>query len=121
MNDLRKAGDFPNKAVVEYATIKVEIPHRLIPTNLRQEFYENEDLVKGLYVSPTGRLTYKTLYLASEALAQKFAAKLADIFKDRPYRDHYKLAVTVERTTKTVTATNGKIKHSALVANNLVE
>ena len=25
MGDLRKAGDFPNRAVVEYATIKVEV------------------------------------------------------------------------------------------------
>ncbi|MEO8644941.1 hypothetical protein [Pseudomonas sp.] len=119
MNDLRKAGDFPNKAVVEYATVKVEMPHRLIPINLRNEFYEDEDLVKGLYVSPTGRLTYKTLYLDSEALAHRFASKLVDIFKSRPYRDHYKLAVTVECTTMTVTATKGKIKHSASVANHL--
>lgn len=121
MSELLKAGHLPNKAVVEYATIKVQIPHRLIPANLRQAFYESEDLVKGLYVSPTGRLTYKTLYLESEALAQKFAAKLTDVFKDRPYRDHYKLVVSVERTTKTVTATTGKIKHSALVANNLAQ
>lgn len=120
MSDLRTTGDLPSKTVVEYATIKVEIPHRLIPANLRQEFYESEDIVKGLYVSPTGRLTYKTLYLESEALAHKFAAQLAVIFRGRPYRDHYKLSVSVERTTKVVTATNGTIHHSAVVANNLI-
>lgn len=119
MSVLRKAGDFPNKAVVEYATVKVEIPHRLVPSNLRNEHYEDEDLVKGLFVSPTGRLSYKTLYLDSNELAEKFAERLADLFKSRPYRDHYKLAVSVERTTMTVTATKGKIKHSDQVASYL--
>lgn len=37
MSARRKAGDFPNKSVVEYATIKIEIPHRLVPINLRNE------------------------------------------------------------------------------------
>ncbi|RMT48303.1 hypothetical protein ALP47_200117 [Pseudomonas savastanoi] len=54
-----KAGDFPNKSVVEYATIKVEIPHRLVPINLRNEHYEDADLVKGLSVSPIWRLSTK--------------------------------------------------------------
>ncbi|EKG35777.1 hypothetical protein [Pseudomonas syringae] len=119
MSALRKAGDFPNKSVVEYATIYVEIPHRLVPINLRNEHYEDEDLVKGLSVSPTGRLSYKTLYLDSKELAEKLAERLADLFKNRPYRDHYKLAVSVERTTMTVTATKSKIKHSAQVASYL--
>lgn len=119
MSAVRNAGDFPNKSVVEYATIKVEIPQRLVPVNLRHEFYEDEDLVKGLSVSSTGRLSYKTLYLDSQELAQKFADSLVELFKNRPYRDHYKLAVSVERTTMTVTATKGKIKHSAQVASYL--
>lgn len=119
MSAVRKAGDFPNKSVVEYATIKVEIPHRLIPVNLRHKFYEDEDIVEGLSVSPTGRLSYKTLYLDSKELAQKFAERLVDLFKHRSYRDHYILAVSVERTTMTVTATKGKIKHSAQVASYL--
>ncbi|KOP59950.1 hypothetical protein OX90_08625 [Pseudomonas coronafaciens pv. porri] len=119
MSALRKAGDFPNKSVVEYATIKVEIPHRLVPINLRNEHYEDADLVKGLSVSPTGRLSYKTLYLDSKELAEKLAERLTDLFKNRPYRDHYKLAVSVERTTMTVTATKGKIKHSDQVASYL--
>jgi hypothetical protein len=119
MTALRKAGDFPNKAVVEYATVQVEIPHRLIPVNLRNEFYEDDDLVKDIFVSPAGRLSYKTLYLDSEALAQQFAASLVELFKNRSYSNHYKMAVTVERTTMTVTATKGKIKHSALVTSYL--
>lgn len=119
MSALRKAGDFPNKSVVEYATIKVEIPHRLVPINLRNEHYEDADLVKGLSVSPTGRLSYKTLYLDSKELAEKLAERLTDLFKNRPYRDYYKLAVSVERTTMTVTATKGKIKHSDQVASYL--
>jgi hypothetical protein len=120
MTALRKAGDFPNTAIVEYATVQVEIPHKLIPVNLRNEFYEDDDPVKDLFVSPTGRLSYKRLYLDSEILAQQFAASLVELFKNRPYRDHYKMAVTVERTTMTVTATKGKIKHSALVASYLL-
>ncbi|MBW5414808.1 MULTISPECIES: hypothetical protein [unclassified Pseudomonas] len=119
MGDLRKAGDFPNRAVVEYATIKVEALHKFIPKNLQQEGYEDEDIVKGLYVSPSGRLTYKILYLDSEVLAQSFATKLVDVFRNRPYSENYTLEVSVERTTKTVTATEGKIKHSALVASYL--
>ncbi|RMV90754.1 hypothetical protein [Pseudomonas coronafaciens] len=119
MSALRKAGDFPNKSVVEYATIKVEIPHRLVPINLRNEHYEDEDLVQGLSVSPTGRLSYKTLYLDSKELAEKLAERLADLFKNRPYRDHYKLAVSVECSTMTATATKGKIKHSYQVASYL--
>ncbi|MDU8358422.1 hypothetical protein [Pseudomonas syringae group sp. J309-1] len=114
MSALRKAGDFPNKSVVEYATIKVEIPHRLVPINLRNEHYEDEDLVKDLSVSPTGRLSYKTLYLDSKDLAEQLAERLADLFKSRPYRDHYSLAVSVERTTMTVTATKVSVRASPL-------
>lgn len=44
MNVLRKAEDLPNKSVVEYATVKVEIPHRLVPSNLRNEHYETKTL-----------------------------------------------------------------------------
>lgn len=121
MTVLRKAGEFPNRSVVEYATITVEIPHRLVPANLRQEFYEDEDIVKGLFASPNGRLSYKTLYLDSVELAERLAERLAELFKNRPYRHHYKLVVSVERTTKTATATKGKIKHSEQANTFLVE
>lgn len=33
---LRSAGDFPNKSAMEYETIRVEIPHRLVPSSLLQ-------------------------------------------------------------------------------------
>ena len=113
---MRKAGDFANNRIVEYATIKVEIPHMLIPKNLQGDHYEDQDIVQGLYVSPTGRLTYKTLYLDNEALAHRFVQRLQWLFKSRPYHDNYKLFVSVEKTTMTVTATKGKAKHSAIVA-----
>ncbi|CZT26078.1 hypothetical protein [Pseudomonas cerasi] len=113
MTMLRKAGDFPNRSVVEFSTVKVKIAHRLIPINLRNEHYEDEDIVKGLSVSLIRRLSFKTLYLDSEELAQAFAGKLADLFKNRPYRGHYQLVVSVEQTMMTVTANKGKIKHSA--------
>ncbi|MEH6486109.1 MULTISPECIES: hypothetical protein [Pseudomonas] len=119
MSELRKAGDFPNKSVVEYATVRVEVPHRLVPANLQDQHYGDNEIVQGLYASPRGRLTYKTLYLDSEELAERFVEKLHLIFKERAYSGHYKLKLSVETTTKTTTATNSKIKHSALVAEHL--
>lgn len=53
---LRNAGDFKNKSVVEYATIRVELLHRLVPSNLQDGHYRNDDIVKGLYATPTGPL-----------------------------------------------------------------
>lgn len=119
MSELRKAGDFPNKSVVEYATVKIEVPHRLVPANLQNQHYGDNEIVQGLYASPSGRLTYKTLYLDSVELAQCFVEKLQQTFKKRVYNGHYKLIMSVETTTKTTTATNAKIKHSALVAEHL--
>jgi hypothetical protein len=116
---LRSAGDFPNKSAVEYATIRVEIPHRLIPSNLRNPHYRDEDIVVGLYASPTGRLSYKTLYLDSIELAERFAAHLHQVFQSRPYASEYALKVEVITTTQKVTATKGKAKHSAAVAEML--
>ena len=66
---LRIAGDFPSKSVVEYATVRVEIPHRLVPSNLRNPYYRDEAIFVGLYASPAGRLSYKTLYLDNIELA----------------------------------------------------
>jgi hypothetical protein len=116
MKLLRQAGEFSNKASVEFATIKVEIPHRLIPSNMTNPFYSDDDTVQGLYVTPTGRLTYKTLYLNSVELAERFTEHLHKIFAVRPYSSEYRLVMTVQTTTMTVTATKGKAKHSALVA-----
>lgn len=116
---LRSAGDFPNKSVVEYATIWVEIPHRLIPSNFRSPHYQDEDIVAGLYTSPTGRLSYRPLYLDSIELAEHFAAHLHQFFQNRPYANEYALKVEVVTTTQKVTATKGKAKHSAAVAETL--
>jgi hypothetical protein len=112
---LRSAGDFKNKATVEYATVLVEIPSRLAPANMHNPHYEGDDIVKGLYASPTGRLTFQALYLDSVELAEKFATYLTRLFKNRPYRKDFAIKVEVITTTQTVTATKGKLKHSALV------
>jgi hypothetical protein len=82
---LRDAGDFKNKSVVEYATLRVEMPSRLVPSNLRDGHYGDDDIVKGLYSTPTGRLSYKTLYLDSRELAEQFAEHLTRLFQSRLY------------------------------------
>lgn len=112
---LRNAGDFKNKSVVEYATIRVEMPSRLVPLNLRDGHYRDDDVVKGLYSTPTGRLSYKTLYLDSRELAEQFAEYLTRLFRSRIYSDDFEIKLEVLTTTQTVTATKGKIKHSAIV------
>ncbi|MFI8382997.1 hypothetical protein [Pseudomonas sp. NPDC079086] len=119
MKLLREAGDFPNKSVVEYATIKVEIPHKLIPSNMINPHYEDDDIVQGLYPSTTGRLSYKTLYLNSAELAENYMEYLHSLFKGRPYANSYNLKVEVKTTTEKVTATKGKAKHSAQVKETL--
>ena len=116
MKLLREAGDFPNKSSVEYATIKVEIAHKLIPSNLKNPHYNDDDIVQGLYVSPTGRLTYKTLYLNSTDLAEQFINFLHATFKNRSYKNNYSLKLEVKTTTQKVTATKGKAKHSSQVS-----
>ncbi|MDH4555750.1 hypothetical protein E8F11_11300 [Pseudomonas sp. BN417] len=115
MQLLREVGDFPNKSVVEYATIRAEIPHRLVPSNLQNPHYRDDDIVQGLYVSPVGRLSYKTLYLNSGELAEQFIVYLCSVFKNRPYAKDYRLKLEVITTTQKVTATKGKLKHSAQV------
>ena len=105
---------------MEYATIRVEIPHRLVPSNLQNPHYRDEDIVAGLYASPTGRLSYKTLYLDSVELAERFVAYLNQAFQNRPYANAFTLKVEVITTTQKVTATKGKVKHSAAVAETLL-
>lgn len=120
MKLLREAGDFPNKSTVEYATIKVEIPHKLIPSNMTNPHYRDDDIVQGLYPSPTGRLSYKTLYLNSIELAESFAEHLRSLFKKRPYASSYNLKIEISTTTAKVTATKSKAKHSAQVNETLI-
>jgi len=116
---MRSAGDFKNKSAVEYATVKVEIPSRLAPANMQDPQYEPDDTIQSVYASPTGRLTFKTLYLDSVELAEQFVAHLTHQFKNRPYRNEFAIKIEVVTTTQTVTATNGKLKHSALVRQTL--
>lgn len=117
---LRSAGDFPNKSAVEYATIRVEIPNRLVPSNLQNPHYRDEDIVAGLYATPTGRISYKTLYLDSVELAERFVTHLNQAFQNRPYANAFTLKVEVITTTQKVTATKGKVQHSASVAETLL-
>ncbi|MEB0008357.1 hypothetical protein QN412_13980 [Pseudomonas sp. RTB3] len=112
---LRNAGEFSNNRAVEYATVKVELPHHWLPSNLKSEHYCDEDIVRGLYPSPGGRLTYKTLYLDSLELAERFAEYLHKRFNNRRYAKDYYLKVEVLTTTQTVTATKARVKHSDLV------
>ncbi|WP_122677824.1 MULTISPECIES: hypothetical protein [Pseudomonas] len=112
---LRSQGDFPNKRTVEYATILVDLAHWLLPANLKNPHYDDEDIVPGLYVSPTGRLTFNTLYLEDVALAQQFAAHVDRVFSARNYAGRYALRVEVATTTQTVTATKLRMQHSEKV------
>lgn len=112
---LRSQGDFPNKRVVEYATVLVDLASRLLPQNLQNSYCEPEDIVAGLYASAAGRLTYKALYLDDLALAHAFAEHLDKVFQDRRYAGQYTLRVEVVKTTQTVTATKIRARCSAAV------
>lgn len=112
---LRSQGDFANKRTVEYATILVDLPHKSLPANLSNPGYEDDDLVAGLYVSPSGRLTYATLYLDDFALALEYAAYVNQVFSARRYAGLYALRVELATTTMTVTATKMRARCSAAV------
>ncbi|RJX74913.1 hypothetical protein [Pseudomonas sp. LS-2] len=112
---LPSQGYFPNKRVVEYATVLVDLAHKHLPSNLKNPNYEDDDLVAGLYVSPNGRLTYDTLYLDDLALAEAFASHLDVIFQKRKYAGQYALRVEVATTTQTVTATKQRLRCSEAV------
>lgn len=112
---LRSRGDFPNKRTVEYATVQVDLAHKLLPANLQNPHYQDDDLVAGLYVSPAGRLTFNILYLDDLELAKKFAAHMNRVFSARRYAGRYALRVEITTCTKTVTATKMRLKHSVAV------
>lgn len=116
MRLLRKAGDFANRSVVEYATIRVQIPNAKLSSHLKDYHWEvkPESLV-SLSVSPKGRLTHKELVLESVELAEQLIKVLHKKFQHREYRDCYKLKVTVRTSTATKMTTKRKIKHSAEV------
>jgi len=101
---------------VEYATIQIAIPRNYLQINLLQECYRDEqELVRGLSASPTGRLTFKTLYLDSEELAYAFREHLHLLFENRKYADDFIIEVAVKTTTETKTATKYKLWHSTAV------
>ncbi|WP_397453707.1 hypothetical protein [Pseudomonas sp. NA-150] len=112
---LRSQGDFPNKRDVEYATVLVDLAHRLLPSNLQNPLYADDHLVAGLSESPSGRLTYDTLYLDDLALAQAFADYLNVVFQRRKYAGQYALRVEVATTTQTGTATEQRLRRSEAV------
>lgn len=117
MNKIREVREFQNERFVEYATIRVDLPYKLIPSNVREEDSTcgDEEIVKGLYVTPTGRITWKTLYLNSTELAERLLEHLHVIFKKRNYTKNYTLRIEIDITSEKVTATKGKLKHSAQV------
>lgn len=117
---LREAGQFPNRSTVEYATIRAQLPNRLLPSNLHLPDIADDELI-SLYVSPSGRLTSKTLFLNSFELAQQFMSLLHKVFEKRPYAEEYNLKIEVATTSMTANATKRKSKHSLLVAETLAK
>lgn len=119
-NTLRKAGDFKNKASVEYATIQIEMPAEFVPSNLMYDHPGWEKgPIKGLSVTPTGRLTWKSLYLDSEELAFAFREYLYGLFENRKYAHDCTITVKVSSSTETKTVTKYKERHSAAVRETL--
>lgn len=117
---LRKAGDYKNKASVEYATIMIKLPADLVPSNLMYGHPSWEKgPVSGLSVTPTGRLTWKCLYLDSEELAFAFREYLYGLFENRKYAHDCEIAVKVSSSTETKTVTKYKERHSAAVRETL--
>ncbi|MUK79121.1 hypothetical protein GNP84_19810 [Aliivibrio fischeri] len=98
---LRQLGDFPNKRVVEYATINVHIKNGLLPINLRSYHWEHdENSMVTVSVSPTGRLREKSIYLESLELAEEFSVYLHKQFSQRKYKLDYSLEVIVETSSR---------------------
>jgi len=117
---LRQSGDFPNNRVVEYATINITIPDRLLPNNLKEPHWAiDDDSFITLSISPTGRLTHKEIVLESTELAEQFVEHLKNKLKGRSYGNHYKILVTVKTDTRTKTITKQKLQHSELVKKEL--
>jgi hypothetical protein len=114
MATLRIAGDFNKKSVVEFATIEISARRGDLPTNLRMNIAgDPNELVTGLYPSPTGRITWQQLCLDSEELAYAFREHLRCLFEQRRYSDGYRLTVAIETSTETKTVTKLKLRHSA--------
>ncbi len=116
MSLLREAGGFPNRSVVEYATIKVRLPHGALPTNLQEHGHcVADDEIATVYVSPKGRLTHTPTYLNQQTLADAFCAHLRRVFTKRSYSHCYIMEVEIGTSTWTKRITKAKEKDSAAV------
>ena len=113
---LRSAGDFPNKTVVEYATVAAKLLHRDLPSNLQDKHCTDESMV-SLSFSPTGRLTYKELFLDSVELANAFAEHLKTLVDKRSY--NVEISVSVQTSTWTKRTTAKRKEHSEIVRRKL--
>lgn len=113
---LRKAGDFPNRDVVEYATIVIEIPNCALPINLQEfEWWADEGTMIKLSVSPNGRLRNKACYIESVELAEAFVDHIRKLFSKRPYKELYKIEINVHTSSRNKTITRWKEKDSAAI------
>ena len=113
---LRSAGDFPNRTVVEYATIYAKVMHKDLPKNLQDHHYADESMV-SLCFSPTGRLTYKELCLDSVELADAFAEHLKSLVAKRSY--NVEISVLVQTSTWTKRTRAKRKEHSEMVRRKL--
>ncbi|NOJ25724.1 hypothetical protein [Vibrio coralliilyticus] len=113
---LRKAGDFPNRDVVEYATLVVQIPNSALPINLQEfEWWADEGTMIELSVSPNGRLRGKACYIESIELAEAFEQHIRKLFSNRPYKELYKLKIEVRTSTRNKTVTRWKSQDSKAI------
>ncbi|WP_256382850.1 hypothetical protein [Photobacterium toruni] len=113
---LRQLGDFPNRSVVEYATINVRVKNEFWPKNLYSYHWEDdENSMITLSVSPNGRLRGKSIYLESLELAEEFSSFLHQVFSQRKYKSDYSLEVVVETSSRGKTISRWKAENSQKV------
>lgn len=113
---LRQLGDFPNRSVVEYATINVRVKNEFLPKNLYSYHWEDdENSMITLSVSPNGRLRGKSIYLESLELAEEFSSFLHQVFSQRKYKSDYSLEVVVETSSRGKTISRWKAENSQKV------
>ena len=113
---LRQLGDFPNRSVVEYATINVRVKNEFLPKNLYSYHWEDdENSMITLSVSPNGRLQGKSIYLESLELAEEFSSFLHQVFSQRKYKSDYSLEVVVETSSRGKTISRWKAEDSQKV------
>lgn len=113
---LRQLGDFPNRSVVEYATINVRVKNEFLPKNLYSYHWEDdENSMITLSVSLNGRLRGKSIYLESLELAEEFSSFLHQVFSQRKYKSDYSLEVVVETSSRGKTISRWKAENSQKV------